>query len=134
MSRVSIDPTPVNDALRRLHRSAIASLALCAVGVGVAAFGNEPAPRDELGDLYSWIALALAATAILTRRSVYRPARSLRSHVYSSLVSLMAATGLGILGLVVALREEQTTVALLYTLAGALLVLRAPAPLVRSES
>jgi hypothetical protein len=125
----------VNDALRRLHRSAIASLALCAIGIGVATFARSWPPRDDVEDLYSWVALALAVTAILARRSGVRPKGSLRRYVYGSLVGLMAAAGLGVLGLVVALGEGQATVGLLYTLAGTLLVLRPPAMLAaRAES
>ena len=131
MSAPAPDPAPVNDALRRLHRSAIASLFLCAVGIGLAAFFSAGAPDDEVRPLYSWLALALAATAILTRRSGSRPEGSLRGFVYGSLLSMVAAAGLGLLGLYVAVREAQTTVGLLYTLAGALLVLRAPALLGR---
>lgn len=135
MAAPSPDPTPLNDALRRLHRSAIASLALCAVGIGFVSFSSGEPPRDAVGSFYSWIALFLAGTAILTRRTSASPKRSLRGHVYGSLVSLMAAVGLGVLGLVVALREGQASVGLLYTLAGTLLVLRRPTPLaMRPES
>jgi hypothetical protein len=127
------DPAPVNDALRRLHRGAIASLALCAAGIGIAALaGSEPEPDREVGRAYSWGALALAAIAILTRRAGGGRAPSLRRFVYTALASLIAAAGLGILGMLVALRESQSTVGLLYVLAGALLVLRPPPVLVRS--
>jgi hypothetical protein len=129
----SADPTPVNDALRRLHRSAIASLALCAAGIGITAFmGPEPDPGRELGRAYSWSALALAAVAILARRTGTSAVRSVRRYVYGALVSMVAAAGLGMLGMLVALRESQSSTGLLYVLAGALLVLRPPAPLARS--
>jgi hypothetical protein len=125
------DPAPVNDALRRLHRSAIVSLALCAAGIGIAALaGPEPDPNREVGRGYSWIAVALAAIAIVMRRTGGR-AFSVRRFVYGALVSLVAAAGLGVLGLLVALRESQATTGLLYVLAGALLVLRPPATLAR---
>jgi hypothetical protein len=121
----------VNAALRRLHRSAIASLALCAVGIGIVILaGPRPEPEGEAGRWYSWIAFALAAVAIVTRRSVGGRARSLRAYVYGALASMVAAAGLGLLGMFVALRESETTIGLLYVLAGALLVLRPPALLV----
>jgi len=123
------DTAPVNDALRRLHRSAVVSLALCALAIGIATFLRSDTPADDVRPLYSWVALALAGTAILTRRSGARPSGSLRVFVYGSLLSMVAAAGLGILGMLVAVRESQTTVGLLYTLAGALLVLRPPAVL-----
>jgi len=128
------DPTPVNAALRRLHRSTIASLFLCAVGIGIATLSRESAPAGEIEGAYSWVALVLAATAILTRRTGIAPRTSLRSFIYASLASLVAAAGLGMLGLLVALKESQNTVGLLYTLAGALLVLRPPAMLGGSAS
>ena len=127
------DPAPVNTALRRLHRSTIASLFLCAVGIGITSFTREGSPRDEVGGMYSWVALALAATAILTRRSGAAASGSLRGFIYASLVSMMAAAGLGILGMLVAMVESQHSVGLLYTLAGTLLVLRPPALLKDSE-
>ena len=79
--------------------------------------------------MYSWVALALAATAILTRRSTAAASGSLRSFIYASLISMVAAAGLGILGMLVAMVESQHSIGLLYTLAGTLLVLRPPTPL-----
>jgi hypothetical protein len=133
MPAAAPDPTPVNEALRRLHRSAIVSLALCAAGIGIVSLaGPGPAPDGEVGRIYSWLALTLAAIAILTRRTGAGRARSVRRFVYAALASMVAAAGLGILGMLVALREAQNTVGLLYVLAGALLVLRPPAPLAAS--
>lgn len=127
------DPAPVNTALRRLHRSTIASLFLCAIGIGITSFTREGPPRDEVGGMYSWVALALAATAILTRRSGAAASGSLRGFIFASLVSMMAAAGLGLLGMLVAMVESQHSIGLLYTLAGALLVLRPPILLKDSE-
>ena len=129
MAAPAPDPAPVNTALRRLHRSTIASLFLCAVGIGIASFTHEASPRDEVGGMYSWVALALAATAILTRRSTAAASGSLRGFIYASLISMVAAAGLGILGMLVAMVESQHSIGLLYTLAGTLLVLRPPTPL-----
>ncbi len=123
------DPTVLNEALRRLHRSAIISLALCATGISIAAFAGPEAGAEGSGRSYSGVALALAVTAILTRRTAPLRSGSLRRLLYGALVSMLAAVGLGLLGAVVALRESQTQVGLLYTLAGALLVLRPPARL-----
>lgn len=124
------DPHALNESLRRLHRSALVSLALCALAIGIAAFvSGEPAPSEEIEGPYSLAALALAAVAILLRRSSAAPRRSLRAFVYGSVLSLLGAVGLGVLGLFVALHESLTTIGLLYTLAGALLALRPPATL-----
>lgn len=118
----------MNAALRRLHKSSIASLALCAVGIGIASLSRDGAVTDPVGGMYSWVALGLAATAIVARRSSSAASGSLRSFVYASVASMVAASGLGVLGILVALTESQTTVGLLYTLAGTLLVLRPPTP------
>lgn len=123
------DPTVLNEALRRLHRSAILSLALCATGIGIAAFTGPEASAEGGDRSYSWLALTFAVTAILTRRTAPLRAGSLRWLLYGALVSMLAAVSLGVLGAVVALYESQTQVGLLYTLAGALLVLRPPATL-----
>lgn len=120
------DPKPLNDALRRLHRSALTSLAACAVGIGIAMLTRSGGPAGKPAATYSWIAIALAAAAILLRRPARRPHHALRRFLYGTALSMLAATGLGVLGIVVTLRESQTTTGLLYTLAGALLVLRPP--------
>ncbi len=54
------DPTTLDQALRRLHRSAIVSLALCATGIGIAAFAGPEADAEGSGRTYSWVALALS--------------------------------------------------------------------------
>jgi hypothetical protein len=123
-----LDPDALNDSLRRLHRSAIVSLAICAVGIGVVALASRPQPPAESTDIFSLVALALAAVAILLRRSLVAP-RSLRAFVYGSVISMLGAVGLGLLGLYVALHQSQALVGLLYTLAGVLLLLRPPATL-----
>lgn len=128
-----IDPSALNDSLRRLHRSAIVSLALCAIGIGIASIAGTSPPPDTTTARYSPLALALAAVAILLRRSSTGPRRSLRTFVYGSVVSLLGAVGLGLLGLFVALRESQLSMGLLYTLAGALLALRPP-PTLRTDA
>lgn len=120
------NPKPLNDALRRLHRSALASLAACAVGIGIAMLAHSGSPAGKAAPAYSWIAIALAAAAILLRRPAARAPHSLRRFLYGTAVSMLAATGLGVLGIIVTLRESQATTGLLYTLAGVLLVLRAP--------
>lgn len=120
----SPDASAWNDSLRRLHRSAVVSLALCALGIGMMTFTTTP-PADEVTSTYSLAALALAGLAIVLRPAV-TSTRSLRSFVYGSVVSMLGAVGLGLLGLLVALRESQTSVGLLYALAGTLLVLRPP--------
>jgi hypothetical protein len=124
------DPSPLNDALRRAHRSALVSVAICAIAIGVMMLASETQSDGEVERVYSLGALGLAALSMLARRGVSPGARNLRGFVYASLASLLGAVGLGVLGIVVAARTEEFSVGLLYALAGALLLLRPPPRLV----
>jgi len=120
------DPTPVNRALQRVHYGVLVTLAICALVIAVDGRVHEapPPPPDESGN-HPGVALALAAVAILARRSV-RPWRPDRRFVYTTLASLVCVAGLGLLGVYVGLVRDHTTAGLLYTLAGTLLGLRPP--------
>ena len=130
MSVAVPDPTPVNDALRRLHRSALLGILICAVALGIMLFGGTGDSSEQVDQRYTYAALALAAVAILARRTSTRGDEKLRTFVYGSISSLMAAMGLGLLGIAIGMREGQTSTGLLYTLAGAVLLLRPPPRLV----
>lgn len=123
-------PTPSSDAsrldaaLRRVHRAVLGTLACCAAIVAVS--GGETAMPDEMDRGYSLAALGLAGGAILLRRSAIGPGVTPRFFVYGSLLGLLCAGGLGVLGVIVAYARAQLTVGLLYTLAGVLLSLRPP--------
>jgi len=123
------DPSPLNAALRRAHRSALVSVAVCAVAIGAMMLASDGEATGEVDRLYSFTALGLAAVSILARRSV-GARKKLRSYVYASLASMLGAVGLGVLGIVVAVGTNEFSFALLYALAGALLLLRPPPQLV----
>ncbi len=118
----SFDPAPLNDALRRLHRASIVSIALCGLAIGALAFAREGAEFDPGPS--RWVAILLAALAILARRSVAAGVR-LRVFLYTSVASLVACVGLGVLGVFVA-TQGQPVVGALYTLGAAILLLRPP--------
>ena len=126
MSLQAPDPTPVNTALRRLHRGVLITLAVCALVIAASGqterHGEPPAPDNP----YGVVALALAAGAILSRRSVATPSRPTRGFVYASVASLVCAGGLGLLGVAAGSDGGHTSTGLLYALAGALLSLRPP--------
>ena len=126
MSAPSPDPSQLDAALRRVHRGVLATLAVCALLIGAAAGAGEGFSEMEVDRRWSVAALALAAGTILTRRSTKGTPRQI---VYRTLVSMVLAGGLGLLGVAIALREDQTTVGLLYTLAGGILSLRPPTTL-----
>lgn len=119
------DPTPVNRALRHVHRAVMATLAVSALVIAVDSRLQPAAPPPQEASGPSLVALALAAVAIFARRSL-RPGRPGRAFVYATLASFVCVAGLGLLGVYVALARDQTTPGLLYTLAGALLGLRPP--------
>ena len=130
MSEPLPDPAPVNDALRKMHRSALVSVAVCAVVIGALGLSGVEPQQEDAARLYSFGALALAAVAILARRSVAGRTPQLRRFVYASVLSMLACVGLGLLGFAVAYREGEVATGLLYVLAGALLLLRPPPRLV----
>ena len=114
----------LNRALRGVHRSVLATLAVCA---GVIAVTAE-ATTAGIARGYAYAATALAAVAILTRprrAAVANP----RSHVAFSLASLLSAGGVGLVGVAAALAGTPRTTALLYVLAGAIFALRPPQPI-----
>jgi len=116
-------PDDLIAALRRPRHVALLVLAGCALATGVLAL-SEP-ETGAVDRRYTMVALALAAVSILTRRSV--PGATPARLVALQRVSCAAVAGLGVLGVSLALREQQASVGLLYCVAGALLLLR-PAP------
>jgi hypothetical protein len=118
----SFDPTPLNDALRRLHRASALSLALCGMAIGIVALTRDAALFDPGAS--RWLAILLAALAILARRSVGAGAR-LRIFLYTTVASLVACVGLGVLGVFMA-SQGQPAVGALYALGAAILLLRPP--------
>jgi hypothetical protein len=128
------DPSPLNESLRRAHRSALVSVAICALAIGGMMLGSETTGAGEVERSYSLAAIGLAAISLLARRSLGPRAQQLRGFVYATLASMLCAVGLGVLGIVVALRTQEFGVGLLYALAGALLLLRPPPRLVQAPS
>jgi hypothetical protein len=125
----AFDPTPLNDALRRLHRASIVSLGLCGIAVGIVALAQGAGDFDPGAS--RWVAIALAAVAILARRSI-GPGGRLRVFLYTTVASLVACVGLGVLGVFLATRG-QPAVGALYALAAAILLLRPPPKLTKPK-
>jgi len=121
-------PTPnadsLNQAIQRTHRSVLILLVGCGavVWLSAAADAYETTPR-----VYAWAATALGGLAILTR-----PFRSVRIKnpklvVAKIVISLVAAAGVGLVGVMSAVMGGPRTTALAYVLAGAIFALRPPA-------
>ena len=121
-------PPPITDglnrAIQRVHRSVLILLAGCAIVVwlSTAADASETTPR-----VYAWAATALGGLAILTRPFRSVPIKNPKLVVARILISLVAAAGVGGVGVVAAVMGGPRTTALAYVLAGAIFALRPPA-------
>jgi hypothetical protein len=115
----------MNQALGRVHRGVQVILLVCALVIASGGL-SDPASHDGIDRIYSIAALGLAAGSILLRRSALSRSDDPRTAVGRSLGGLILSAGLGLLGVVVALREGAGSIGLLYTLAGGFLSLRPP--------
>ncbi len=112
----------LNSALRRVHRSVLATLAFCALIVWTT---GDPDPSKAVDPRFSWVAFGLAAASILVRRAL--PPEPLgRRHLKQLLASLLFAGCVGGVGVVLAATGGPRGIALLYVLGAAILVLRPP--------
>ena len=123
-------PAPISLAalqlsLRRAHRSALLTLLACAVVIVLSATAGNDAPAAGV-DGFTYAATALAVVSILTRRRHPGRPDGVRAHVSLSLLSLVAAAGVGIVGVAAAMGGAPRTAALIYVLAGAIFALRPP--------
>ncbi len=118
----------LNRALRRVHRSALATLAVCAGVIALSAGPETPTISEGARRGFTYVAIALAVVSILTRRRPTAPIASPRAHVILSLASLLCACGLGIAGVAFAAAGGPRTAALVYALAGVIFALRPPKP------
>jgi len=121
-------PTPnadgLNQAIQRTHRSVLILLVGCGavVWLSAAAGAYETTPR-----VYAWAATALGGLAILTRPFRSVPIKNPKLVVAKIVISLVAAAGVGLVGVMSAVMGGPRTTALAYVLAGAIFALRPPA-------
>jgi hypothetical protein len=130
-------PTPGTRAepeartLRLTHRLALALLVACALVIAVGA-GEPQVGSPPRG--YTLTAIALAVVSIGLRWVASGPRSGSRKAVHLQILGLAAASGIGVVGLVLALGEGLWKTGLFYTLAGGLLALRPPSPTPPSAS
>jgi hypothetical protein len=120
----------LNRTLRGVHRGVLVALAVCAGAIAVSAEPETTGISAGAERGFTYAAVGLAVASILTRPR--RPTASIanpRAHVALSLVSLLCAGGLGIVGVAFALAGGPRTTALVYALAGAIFSLRPPKPI-----
>jgi hypothetical protein len=120
------DPSGLNASLRRVQYSVLGTLVVCALVIGAWSGAAGDRPASELPQGYLVAAIMLAGTSILVRRSVGGAVGDPRAFVVRSLVSLLLAGGLGLLGVAVTVREGHGTTGFLYAIAGGLLAIRPP--------
>lgn len=116
----------LTQALRRVHRSVLATIAVCALVIATAA---DPADDAGLGGAdrgFTLAALVLGIGSILARRQAEAPALSPRLRVPLALAGMLLAGAIGIVGVVLALTQDEREAALLYALGAAILALRRP--------
>ncbi len=114
-----------NSALRRVHRSVLATLVLCAFVVWTA---GDPDTSGEVDRSFTWVALGLAAASILVRRAV-APGPLGPRHRRLLLASLLLAGSIAGVGVVLAVGGGPRGTSLLYVLGAAILALRPPPPI-----
>jgi peptidoglycan/LPS O-acetylase OafA/YrhL len=119
----------LNRALRRVHRSVLVTLAVCAAVIAVSSEPEAPASSANSSRGFTYTAIALGVTAIVTRRRQAASAANPRAHVALSVASLLSACGVGITGVAAGAAGEARTTALAFVLAGAIFALRPPTPI-----
>jgi hypothetical protein len=120
------DLGPVLASLRSLRRSGLIAIGMFALGIAWIAMRAEGTPDGNVDARVTYVALALAAVSIFTRRTLPGSA-SPRTFVATQVASVLCSVGLGLLGAVLAVRHGEWQVGLLYNLAAALLLFRVPA-------
>ena len=120
-------------ALRRVHRGVLATIVVCALVIATSA---DPADDTGLGGAdrrFTLAALALGIGSILARRQAEAIALSPRLRLLLALAGMLLAGAIGILGVVLAVTQDEREAALLYALGAAILALRRPAPATRAR-
>jgi hypothetical protein len=127
MSEPLPDPTPLDRALRRAHRTTLLGLAACALVTFLQPGTTETAPPPTL---YTLIAISLAMGTILSRSLGTSPRLAPKLRVLLTLAAFGLATALGVFGAGLAVASGSRDTGLLFTLAAALFCLRPPPPAV----
>ena len=123
----------LTQALRRVHRGVLGTIAVCALVIATAA---DPADDAGLGGAdrrFTLAALALGIGSILARRQAEAIELSPRLRLLLALAGMLLAGAIGILGVVLAVTQDEREAALLYALGAAILALRRPVPATRAQ-
>jgi hypothetical protein len=117
----------LNRAVARAHRSVLILLTGCAAVILLTGAANA---MSETPRVYAYAATACGGLAILARPFRTGPIGNPKLLIARTLVSLMSAAGVGLIGVAAAAAGSPRSTALVYVLAGAIFALRPPRPLV----
>lgn len=133
----TLPPTPnsaaqahaaLDAALRRLHRIVLLLLAACALTtLFLAPAAAKGADAAAVPPNYTLAAVGLGLGVVVARRLATSPVMQLRTRARLSIFSLVFAGLLGLLATMLGLQHGATQPALVFTLAGAVFILRPPA-------
>lgn len=115
-------------ALRRVHRSVLATIAVCALVIATAADPADDAGLGGTDPRFALAALALGISSILARRQAEAVGLSPRLRLLLALAGMLLAGAIALVGVVLAVTKDEREPALLYALGGAILALRRPVP------
>ncbi len=121
---------PLDLALRRVQRSVLATLAVCAIVI----FSQEQAADARPERIHALVAVGLALLCIVTRRVGSVATIGMRLRVALVVASLASALAIGIAGVVISAAGGGRQTALLFTLAAAIFCLGRPRLLGRPEA
>lgn len=118
-------PEDLLQGLRRVHRGVLATLAVCALVIVA-----EANPADDVGlggadRRFTVAALALGVGSIVARRQAAAPRTDPRLRLPLAIGALCLAGGIGLLGVALAVLQDEREAPLLYVLGGVILALRA---------
>ena len=123
----------LTQALRRVHRGVLATIVVCALVIASAA---DPADDAGLGGAdrrFTLAALALGIGSILARRQGEAIGLEPRTRLWLALAGMLLAGAIAVVGVALALTQDEREAALLYALAAAILALRRPAPIIATH-
>lgn len=128
--QLSEELSGLNASLRRAHRSALVTLALCAVFCALQQWPQEEPPPDRHTTV---VAVALALSTIVLRRFSTSPVMGARPRVGVLMASYGAAVALGLTGAYAASMLSAVQTGLVFCVAAAIFCLRPP-PLILPPS
>jgi len=120
----------LRSGLRRVHRGTLATLAVCALVITGQADPANDAGIGRTDRSYTLLAVVLGVASIAARRQAAAPTTRPQRRLRFAIGALVLAGAIGLLGVALALQRDEREAALLFTLGGALLALRASPTLV----